>query len=344
MFRRVVMVNHVKIENQTINIFCHAYKKIKLGDSLIQVYQGKLYCYTIKRIWGYREQIFFEAEEGNNYGIEIELQEKSDKNIIKKLLYGDYLFVRDAIPSKEVLLFNPANFELANDCNKEQVYKYSFFYKNYDNGEDEVRKIADAINALEMNGYKFCYDRKGNYISNILSYIAEEKSGSKSIHLDSTEKGFYLHGVIGYKNQCMLNRIEIVLPEKCIFYDKEVNNDLFILFKELNHILSPFWSYIGNLRNVSRFPYDGGNLPTSIHHVNYYCKELVQEIKCLFDIELPEYLVIRRYPFNDYLQSDLELQKCYYQTYRFDNMLKCLQKLSYESEEELLLYYNMLYC
>lgn len=343
MFRRIAMVNYVKIDKQVINIICHTYKKIMVRDILIQVYQGKLYYYTIKQIFGYKEQTVLETEEGSNYRIEIELQEKKHEKVIEKLLYGDYLFGREVISSKETL-FIKADFELDNKREREQYYKFCFFYKNYDSGVSEIHKIANMIYVLQESGYEFCYDRKGNYISDFFTYVAEEKANRKLIHLNCSKNSFYLHGVIGYENKCMINRIEIILPEKCIFYGQELNNELFILFKKLNNIISPYWSYIGNFRNAGRFPYDGSNLPTSIHHINYYCKELVQQIQYLFDIDLTEYLIIRKFPFNNYLQSDLQLQKYYYQNYGFDKMLKYLQKTFFESEEELLLYCNMLCC
>lgn len=90
---------------------------------------------------------------------------------------------------------------------------------------------------------------------------------------------FYIHGVIGFESKCKVNRIDIILPEKCHFVNDQINNTLFALFQEINTTISPFWSYLSNSKNIDRFPHLRGNLPTSMHHINYYSRRLTREIK-----------------------------------------------------------------
>jgi len=203
------------------------------------------------------------------------------------------------------------------------------------------------INIFRRYGYNYAYDRKGTDINDIYNYVKTQINNGNSInsiHMTLENIQFYIHGVIGFESKCKVNRIDIILPESCHFVDDETNNKLFALFQEINTTISPFWSYFGNSKNMGRFPHPGDNLPTSVHHINYYSRRLIREIRNIFEVDLPEYLICREYPFNNLLQNDLCIQQDFYYRYKFDKMSIYLQKNFFKSKHELLLYCNMLEC
>jgi len=345
MFEKVAWINFIQNDHQETSIMCHMYRSVKPGDVFIQVYQNKIYDYTVRQICGYKKANCQVAEEGENYKINVEVSTQADLNVLKNLKHGDDLFgICDTFDKK--FYYDVADFRLPEKNQQEQFYKMVFYYKNYNVcPEIELQKIVSYINTLRVNYNGFCYDAKGIYINDIMEYVENViKNNEDVIHILDRQAGF-LYARIGDENSCVVNRIEILLPEKCAFCDDIVNDELFLLFQKLNTIINPFWSYIGNSKNLERFPnYVGGNLPISVHHINYYCIRLVDIMDRLFQVSLPEYFICRKYPFNDYVQSDLELQKHYYQKYKFDKMSVYLQKGVFYSEKELLEYCDMLRC
>ncbi|MCM1500753.1 MAG: hypothetical protein NC124_20025 [Clostridium sp.] len=232
------------------------------------------------------------------------------------------------------------------ETEQEQFYRYVIYYKNY-NKNAELQNIISILNILHRYGYDYAYDQKGTSINDIFSYIKTKINNRNlinSIHITLENSQFYVHGVIGFESKCKVNRIDILLPERCHFVDDETNNKLFALFQEINTSIFPFWSYIGNSKNIDRFPHLGWNLPTSIHHINYYSRRLIREIKKIFKVDLPEYLICREYPFNNLLQNDLCIQQDFYYRYKFDKMSIYLQRNFFRSKRDLLLYCNMLEC
>lgn len=346
MFEKVAWINFIQSDHQETSIICHMYKSVKLGDAFIQVYQNKIYVYTVRQICGYKQANCQVAEEGENYKINVEVPTQADLKVFENLKYGDYLFgICDTFDKK--FYYDSADFRLAGKKQQEQFYKMVFYCKNYKVCQKkELQKIVSYVNALQKNYNGFCYDAKGIYINDIMEYVENAiKNNEDVIHIYDRQDVFSLYARIGNENSCVMNRIEILLPEKCVFCDDIVNDELLLLFQKMNTIINPFWSYIGNSKNLERFPnYVGGNLPVSVHHINYYCIRLVDIMKRLFQVNLPEYFVCRKYPFNDYVQSDLELQKHYYQKYKFDKMSNYLQKIVFYSEKELLEYCEMLQC
>jgi len=92
MFQIAAMINFTEISSQGIYIICHVYKNINIGDLLIQVYQNRLYYYTVRRIYGFKDKFCTCAEEGYNYKIEIELPLQFDFEVLENLKYGTYFF------------------------------------------------------------------------------------------------------------------------------------------------------------------------------------------------------------------------------------------------------------
>lgn len=345
MFQVVAMINFTEVSTQGIYIICHVYKNINIGDFLVQVYKSKIYYYGVKNIFGYKDKSCLYAEEGYNYKIEIELTSQFNIYIFKNLKYGSYIFSNI---NKKIIYsdINRPNFELPTEKDNNQFYKYAIYYKNY-NKTNEIQSIINLIEILQRYGYNYCYDTKGNRLDNICNYLDEQiNNGNKinSIHIASKNNQFYIHGVLGLECICCVNKIDILLPERCHFVNDETNNMLYSLFQDINISLFPLWSYLGNSENIKRFSHLGGNLPTSVHHINYYNTRLIRLIRNIFDIELPEYLICREFPFNNLSKDDLDIQEYFYYTYKFDKMSIYLQKHIFESEQELLLYCKVIEC
>lgn len=345
MFQITAMINFTEISSQGIYIICHVYKNINIGNLLIQVYQNRLYYYTVRRIYEFKDKSCTCAEEGYNYKIEIESPLQFDFKVLEKMKYGTFLFGKYNEKCKCLHLLQP-NFELSEQKEYEQFYQYVFCYKNY-NKSLELQNIINMINILRQYGYNYAYNRKGTDINDIYNYVKTQinnRSSINSIYMTLENIQFYIHGVIGFESKCMVNRIDIILPERCHFVNDETNNKLFTLFQEINTTISPFWSYLGNSKSMDRFPPQSDNLPTSVHHINYYSRRLMKEMRNIFEIDLPEYLICREYPFNNLLQNDLRIQQDFYYRYKFDKMSMYLQKKYFKSKRELLLYCNMLEC
>ncbi len=345
MFQVAAVINFTEVNSQGIYILCHAYKNIDIGDLLIQVCQNRLYYYTVRKIYGFKDKVYMCAEKGYNYKIEIEVESQSDMDVLGNLKYGTYLFGNCSGICESIPVLQP-NFELSDKAEHEQFYQYVFYYKNYDK-RLEVQKILNLADILKRYGYDFAYDRSGTKISDIHNHIKSQlnnKNAINSLYLKSENKQFYIHGAIGFESKCMVNKIDVLLPESCRFSNDVINDKLFDLFKEINNGISPYWSCICNSENLKRFSRFGGNLPTSVHHFNYYCAELIREVKSIFSVDLPEYLICREYPFNDLLKKDLEIQKDFYDRYKFDEMSAYLQNNIFKSEDALLEYCKMLEC
>lgn len=345
MFQRVAIINFTEINSQEIYIMCHVYNIINIGDLLIYVYQNRLYYYTVKRISGFKNTVYTYAEKGYNYKIEIEPELQSEIEVLKNLKYGTYIFSKYNGKCENAHTMQPS-FELTGKTECEQFYQYVFCYKSH-NKNLELQKNVDVIDIFNRYGYDYAHDRNDTKISDIHNYIKtliNNRNTINSIYLTLENKQFYIHGVIGFESKCMVNRIDVLLPERCHFANDEINYKLFDLFKEVNNVLSPYWSCICNSKSVARYPKLRENLPTSVHHINFYCTELIGEVKSIFEVDLPEYLICREYPFNDLLQNDLEIQQDFYYRYKFDEMATYLQKSIFKSEDDLLKYCNMLEC
>lgn len=345
MFQKVAMINFTEASSQGIYIICHVYKNINIGDFLIQVYQNRLYYYTVIRIYGFKDNFLSCAEEGYNYKIEVDSPLKFDFEVFENLKYGAYFFGKYSENDICSHTIQP-NFELLEETGFDQFYRCVIYYKNY-NKSLELQNITSILNIFRRYGYNYAYDRKGTKINDISCYVKTQinnRNSVNSIHIASENTQFYVHGVIGFESKCKVNKIDIILPERCHFVNDETNNMLFTLFQEINTTISPFWSYMGNSKSTSRFPHLGWNLPTSVHHINYYNRRLINEIRNIFQVDLPEYLICRDYPFNNLLQNDLHIQQDFYYRYKFDEMSRYLQKNFFQSRHELLLYCNMLEC
>ena len=345
MFQKVAMINFTEVSSQEIYIICHVYKNISIGDLLIQVYQNRLYYYTVKKIYGFKDKLYSCAEEGYNYKIEIESPLQIDFEVLENLKYGTYLFGKY---NKKCICSNiiQPNFELLEETEHEQFYRCVIFYKNY-NKSLELQNIISILNIFRRYGYNYAYDRKGTNINDIYNYVKTQlnnRNPINSLYITLENTQFYVHGVLGFESKCTVNRIEILLPERCHFVNDETNNKLFALFQEINTTICPFWSYFCNSESIDRFPHLGGNLPTSVHYINYYSRRLIREIKKIFEVDLPEYLICREYPFNNLLQNDLCIQQDFYYRYKFDKMSIYLQKYFFQSKHDLVLYCNMLEC
>lgn len=345
MFQKVAMINFTEVSSRGIYIICHVYKNISIGDLLIQVYQNRLCYYTVKRIYGFKDKLYSCAEEGYNYKIEIEPPLQFDFKVFENLKYGTYIFGKHDGKCKSSHTLQP-NFELLEETEHEPFYRCEIYYKNY-NKSLELQNIISILNIFRRYGYNYAYDRKEGNINDIYNYVKTQmnnRNAMNSLYITSENSQFYVRGVIGFESKCEVNRIDILLPERCHFVDDEMNDKLFALFQEINTTIFPFWSFIGNSKSIDRFPHLGWNLPTSIHHINYYSRRLIRVIRNIFEVDFPEYLICRKYPFDNLSQKDLCIQQDFYYRYKFDKMSHYLQKQIFQSKHDLLLYCNMLEC
>lgn len=84
----------------------------------------------------------------------------------------------------------------------------------------------------------------------------------------------------GNKNEKFFNTLIVNLPLSLNLYDKETAKEISSLFEKLVQAYMPYWGCISN--NVLSRKYEqflAGNLPTTIHWINYWSEVIICAIE-----------------------------------------------------------------
>jgi len=344
MFKLTAIVNFLMIDDKTTSIVCKVFERLKIGDFFIYIgINDKKAHFKIKRIYGFKEKEFMETVEGCTYRIVIELDNHDE--VIKSLKSGDRLFSEYLSKDFFSCLDMPDLNRIGE--HQEQFYKIVLKYRNYeDRKEKEIEKLIQVLDLLEDCGYQYQYDAQMHFIEDKTSYLSRKIQNTEvdfnTIGLYHTNN-FYIWGHVGSRNSNFINYLDILLPVRCSFEEDDINCSIIRLFQDLNDILTPFHSFADSNENIRRFSsIMKSSLPTSIHYINYFSDDLRKKIASLYHVELQDYLICRKFPFDDCSFDDLKFQERLYQKYQIEQMTKDLQKTYFKTERELIFYCNLL--
>lgn len=349
MYKTIAMINYIIEEKEGVSIVCKVYADLKIGDTFIYVYNNKKYYFVIEKILGFKEKDFLEAVQGCVYRIVVKNM-NAEKSLLKYIRFGDLLFGESFSEVKHTL--NPLlpDFEKIENGDKEQFYKIIINYRCLDkNIDEEINDLIKLVHVLKEYQYRYEYDKDLHLIKNMEQYLKNQVTDhSKLINTGKiiriyNNKQFYILAYIGTRNRNLCNKVEILLPEHCTFFNNSLNSKIIDLFKGMNDIFNPYWSYVCNNENIKRFQFTrNSSLPTSIHHINYFGNSLRIKIQKYYQISLTNYLECRLFPFDNYSENDIKIQEELYKKYMIDKMTLDLRKSNFNSEEELLFYCDIL--
>ena len=84
---------------------------------------------------------------------------------------------------------------------------------------------------------------------------------------------------VGKTHPDFINTVVVNLPQSLSVHDLLVAEKLIQIFKKCIEIFDPYWGCIGNNINVQRFNgFWKENLPTTIHWVNFFGKDIVNQL------------------------------------------------------------------
>lgn len=163
-----------------------------------------------------------------------------------------------------------------------ETYKVVDLFQNY---PQEMRpnfltgKTQKDVKEFEWNYENFCnvlkkgINKEGENIFEDLGYAVSFFSS-----MDEKESyGFQIEA--GNKNERFYNTLIINLPLSLNLFEKKNCEKITRLFEELALVYKPFWGCVSNnalSRRYGRFL--EGNLPTTVHWVNYWSEDIVETI------------------------------------------------------------------
>ena len=84
---------------------------------------------------------------------------------------------------------------------------------------------------------------------------------------------------VGNRNDRFYNTFILNLPLSLNLYDKETADMIKTMFEKLVLAYRPFWGCVSNKILSRKYgQYLHGNMPTTVHWLNYWSEEIIQEI------------------------------------------------------------------
>ncbi|MBD5509006.1 MAG: hypothetical protein HDR05_13440 [Lachnospiraceae bacterium] len=172
------------------------------------------------------------------------------------------------------------------DKNFEELAKEAYDVFNiFQNYPQELRPHYLTVKSLkDVKRFEWDYE---NFSSELKQGINREGAtvfeelGYSISFFSSTDEdnscGFQMRA--GNKVEKFYNTFIVNLPLALNLYDEKTANMIRNMFEELVHIYHPFWGCISNKALSRKYgKYLEGNLPTTVHWVNYWSEDIISTI------------------------------------------------------------------